>query len=58
MTAHSFRSSRPCESITGKRQSGLSWSQINGRISPHKRQYRIASIAVAVVMAVVVGVFG
>ncbi len=36
MTPHLIHQSKPCDSITGKRQSGLPWSYINGKILPMK----------------------
>lgn len=32
-----YRSSRPCASVTGTRKSGLTWSQINGPINPRHK---------------------
>lgn len=36
VTPHLIHQSKPCDSITGKRQSGLPWSYINGKILPMK----------------------
>ncbi|MEW9855887.1 hypothetical protein [Novosphingobium sp. M1R2S20] len=57
MSAYSYRSSKPCQSITGTRTSGLTWTQINGPLHRRSSAWRfVYAIPVAVAAGVVAGV--
>lgn len=50
MTSHRYTSSRPPRDVAGYAKSGLSWSEINGPLSPRRR-------AVGKLLAAGVGIF-
>lgn len=57
MSAYRHHSSRPCQSITGTRRSGLTWTQINGPLKRCSSAWRLVyAIPVAVAAGVVAGV--